>query len=89
MIKVGNGLGDWYAVDPEPIDQAAELRKTVDQRTSQLINELFNSRARLERVVQDACEVVEIILAGDASYGDDLDYCIGVAQQFLDTHRAR
>lgn len=65
----------------------------LQTRTSQLLNELYHERARLENVVEDAVEIMEVavqIVNEQQELCDDGDTFEpefrGHAQQFIDTH---
>ncbi len=70
-----------------------------DSDRKRLLNELYHDRARLERVVDDACQLVERLtdfIAGvplEDEHGNDMDcndqreFVMGNGQQFVDTHQ--
>lgn len=63
--------------------------KEPDQRTNQLLNELYHDRARLERVVTDAVNTMEAVLDlldGTSPLSKDTLY--GTLCQFVDTHQS-
>lgn len=70
-----------YARDTKSLQAEAEylatqnqpprkIETTIDTRTSQLLNELYHDRARLERVVKDAAGLLQ--LAGDHMDSDPI-----------------
>lgn len=67
----------------------AKTEGPLQTRTSQLINELYHDRARLERVVADAVSVMETVESAlDVLYGeDDQAEIMGHVKQFVDTHK--
>lgn len=92
-IKLGMSSSTQISATEAEIDRLIRDAKEEGQtRTSQLINELYHDRARLERVVADAVAICE------AAVGicDEQDQMVdgdwepefrGHAQQFIDTHK--
>lgn len=89
-------VGGWSNSGMKDADGGIVWTKAPDQsksekRTDQLLNELYHDRARLEKVVADAVQVVDILLAyieDGATVDRSEDLCIGIAMQFMDSHGA-
>ena len=92
--SIADPWGNWGKVDiastlcDDPFNEAAQGECTsddTDKTTKQLLNELYHDRARLERVVKNACDLV-VFLAAAVSGNEDVDeeYAVGLAEQFVD-----
>lgn len=72
-------------------ENQAQIDKEQEQiaaRTNQLLNELYHDRARLEKVVADAVELMDKayeILVDD----EESDFTSGLLHQFIDTHGSK
>lgn len=94
-IKLGMSSSTQVSETEAEIDRLIRNAKEdgpLQTRTSQLINELYHDRARLERVVADAVEICEAAV----EICDEQDQMVeggwepgfsGHAQQFVDTHK--
>lgn len=65
----------------------------LQTRTSQLLNELYHDRARLENVIEDAVKIMEAAVDNLEDYQDEIDdvetgavELVGHLKQFIDTH---